>query len=165
MRDDVRLGVRIVKDVGGQHGFPIVRVGMHTGSATERDGDWFGATINLAARISGLAGGDEVLLSSTTHEHAGPLGDITLHQRGRHALRNVTEPVLLFEAERAGERSIRGLPIDPVCRMAVDTEDAAGRLLHDGVRYYFCSLQCAQSFAKHPDRYTPSARPGSSDER
>jgi len=35
----IRLGVRIVEEVGGQHGFPIVRVGMHTGPAAERDGD------------------------------------------------------------------------------------------------------------------------------
>src|SRR4029453_14356216 len=32
----IRLGVRIVDEVGRQHGFPSVRVGMHTGSAVER---------------------------------------------------------------------------------------------------------------------------------
>jgi class 3 adenylate cyclase len=45
----IRLGLRIVHDVGAQHGFPQVRVGMHTGPAVERGGDWFGATVNLAA--------------------------------------------------------------------------------------------------------------------
>jgi YHS domain-containing protein len=63
--------------------------------------------------------------------------------------------VLLFAAEREGERSKAGLPVDPVCRMAVDPNDAAGTLRHDGVRYYFCSLACARMFAEHPDRYTP----------
>jgi len=34
-----------------------VRVGMHTGPAVERGGDWFGATVNLAARVSAAAAG------------------------------------------------------------------------------------------------------------
>jgi adenylate cyclase len=143
-----------VQEVGGQHGFPIIRVGMHTGPAAERDGDWFGATVNLAARISALAGGDEVVLSDATRVAAGAVEGIAVSERGRHSLRNVREPVLLFEAERDGQRTQAGLPIDPVCRMAVDPDDAAGSLRHDGVRYYFCSLQCAHSFAERPDRFT-----------
>jgi adenylate cyclase len=149
----VRLGLRIVEEVGGQHGFPVVRVGMHTGPAAERDGDWFGATVNLAARISAIAAGDEVILSDATRRAAGALDGVTLRERGRQTLRNVREPVLLFEAERAGRRSVAGLPIDPVCRMAVDPNDASGSLRHSGVRYYFCSLDCAQRFAGDPERY------------
>jgi Cu+-exporting ATPase len=38
--------------------------------------------------------------------------------------------------------------------MAVDPDNAAGSLRHDGATYYFCSLSCAQSFVEHPDRYT-----------
>jgi adenylate cyclase len=34
----IRLGLCIVHDVGAQHGFPLVRVGMHTGPAVERRG-------------------------------------------------------------------------------------------------------------------------------
>jgi class 3 adenylate cyclase len=51
----IRLGLCIVHDVGARHGFPLVRVGMHTGPAVERGGDWFGATVNLAARVSAAA--------------------------------------------------------------------------------------------------------------
>jgi adenylate cyclase len=53
----IRFGLCIVHDVGAQHGFPLVRVGMHTGSAAERAGDWFGSTVNLAARVSAAASG------------------------------------------------------------------------------------------------------------
>jgi class 3 adenylate cyclase len=53
----IRLGLCIVHDVGARHGFPLVRVGMHTGPAVERGGDWFGATVNLAARVSAAAAG------------------------------------------------------------------------------------------------------------
>jgi class 3 adenylate cyclase len=54
----IRLGLCIVHDVGAQHGIRLVRVGMHTGPAVERAGDWFGATVNLAARLSAAAASD-----------------------------------------------------------------------------------------------------------
>jgi YHS domain-containing protein len=61
--------------------------------------------------------------------------------------------VLLFAAVREGERDSTGLPIDPVCRMGVDPDHSAGRLSHEGIEYYFCSLQCAGAFAVDPARY------------
>ena len=51
----VRLALRLTHDVGGRHGFPGVRVGLHTGPAVQRGRDWFGATVNLAARVSNVA--------------------------------------------------------------------------------------------------------------
>ncbi len=151
--DAIELGLRIVNEVGSQHGFPVIRVGMHTGPAAERDGDWFGSTVNLAARISGMAGGNEVLLSAATRDAAPEVARVSLRERGRQALRNVSEPVLLFEAVSEGQRSNEGLPVDPVCRMAVDPTNAAGSLRHNGVEHHFCSLECAQKFAEHPERY------------
>jgi adenylate cyclase len=62
----ILLGLRIVNDIGGRHYWPTVRVGMHAGPATERDGDWFGTTVNVAARVSGIAAGGEVLLTEAT---------------------------------------------------------------------------------------------------
>ena len=72
-------------------------------------------------------------------------------------MKNVGQPVLLFAAVREGERDSGGLPIDPVCRMAVDPEHGAGRLSFEGVEYHFCSLECAGAFAAAPPRYTSSA--------
>ena len=74
--------------------------------------------------------------------------------RGRQALRNVREPVDLFAAVRAGESSHSSLPRDPVCRMVVDPERAAGRLVYDNTAYFFCTLACAAEFASHPERFT-----------
>ena len=150
----IQLGLRIVHDVGAQHGFPLVRVGMHTGSAVERDGDWFGATVNLAARVSAAAAGGEALLTATTRAAAGQVDGVELRERGRWAFRNVGAPVQVYAAVRQGARSSSGLPIDPVCRMAVDPWHSAGRLTHQGVEYCFCSLRCAGAFAQHPSSYT-----------
>ena len=45
-----------------------VRMGLHTGVAELRDGDYFGASLNRAARIMSAAHGDQVLLSAATAE-------------------------------------------------------------------------------------------------
>jgi adenylate cyclase len=150
----IRLGLCIVHDVGAQHGFPLVRVGMHTGPVVERGGDWFGATVNLAARLSAAASGGDALLTAATRAAAGEVEGVELRERGRWVFRNVTEPVQVYAAVRQGARSSAGLPIDPVCRMAVDPWHSAGRLTHEGVEYCFCSLGCAGAFAQHPATYT-----------
>jgi adenylate cyclase len=153
----IRLGLGIVHGVGEQHGFPAVRVGMHTGPAVERGGDWYGATVNLAARVSAAASGGDALLTATTRAAAGEVEGVELRQRGRRAFRNVGEPVEIYAAVRQGARNSSGLPIDPVCRMAVDPWHSAGRLTHAGVEYCFCSLGCAGAFAQQPTRYAMTA--------
>ncbi|OLE38448.1 MAG: hypothetical protein AUG48_01740 [Actinobacteria bacterium 13_1_20CM_3_68_9] len=55
----VRLGLRLVGELAADPGFPPVRVGIHSGPALTRDGDWYGRTVNVAARlcsVSELAG-------------------------------------------------------------------------------------------------------------
>src|SRR5215475_7701883 len=45
-------------------GFLLPRAGAHHGPAISRDGDYLGATVNLAARVAGHAGGGQVLATS-----------------------------------------------------------------------------------------------------
>lgn len=153
--DAVALGLRIMGEVGARHGRPGVRVGMHTGTAIMRDGDWFGAAVNLAARVASLAGDGDVLLTEATRDAGGGLPGVNLDRRGLRGLKNIGRPVMIYAAGGAADRTDDGLPIDPVCRMAVDPERAAGGLSHDGVRYVFCSLRCAGLFARDPDTYVP----------
>jgi YHS domain-containing protein len=127
---------------------------MNTGEALERSGDWFGATVNIAARVSGIASGGEVLLTEATRAASSEPHGVHLHERGRRALKNIGEPVLLFAAVREGERDSAGLALDPVCRMAVHPDHSAGRLNHEGVEFHFCSLGCAGAFAMNPARYS-----------
>jgi adenylate cyclase len=148
----IQLGLHIVRGVFEEHGAPAIRVGLHHGSAIERHGDYFGAAVNLAARISGLAAGGEVLVSGTTAALAPDLDGVVYESRGRHTLKNVSEPVEIFAALEVGETADR-LPVDPVCHMAVDPERAPGRLLYDGEAYFFCSLACAGEFARQPERF------------
>jgi adenylate cyclase len=149
----VQLALCLVHEVGGRHMFPAVRVGMDTGPAVERARDWFGATVNLAARVSGEAAGGEVLVTEATRQAAGAVAGVDFHARGKRTVRNVREPVVLYAAAREGAVTEEGLPIDPVCRMAVDPEHAAGQLVYDGVELHFCSLDCARRFLAAPEHY------------
>src|SRR3954469_23897786 len=149
----IRLGLRITHELMRGHGAPAVRVGLHHGPAAERDGDYFGAAVNLAARVSAEATGGEVLVTGHTAALAPAIEGVYYEPRGRHALRNVREPVELFAAVRLGNAAAGELPIDPVCRMAVDPDHAPGRLLYEGSAYYFCTLTCAGAFARDPESY------------
>lgn len=149
----IRFGLRIVHDVVRGHRAPAVRVGLNHGPAIERDADYYGAAVNLAARVSGAATGGEVLLTAHTAALAPDLDDVLYEARGCQTLRNVRDPVELIAAVRQGHASEHGLAIDPVCRMAVDPDHAAGRLVIDDTVYFFCTLTCAGAFARHPERF------------
>jgi len=149
----ILLGLRIVNELMRGHGAPAIRVGLHHGSAVERDGDFFGAAVNLAARVSAEATGGEVLVTGSTAALAPAIDGVYYVPRGRHELRNVREPVELFAAVRTAAGADR-LPIDPVCQMAVDPDHAPGRLLYEGTAYYFCTLSCAGAFARDPAHFT-----------
>jgi adenylate cyclase len=148
----VELGLDLAHETLRGHGYPAVRVGMHHGVAVSRGGDYFGSAVNLAARVSALASGREVLLSASTGVAAGTIAGVSYESRGRHDLKGVVEPVELVAAVRGGRHDAL-LAVDPVCQMAVEPDNAAGRLNYQGTAYYFCALGCAGAFARHPDRF------------
>jgi class 3 adenylate cyclase len=57
-----------------------VRIGLHTGTAIERDGDWFGNDVAMAARVTALADGGEILVSDTVAERLDGTGAWTLSE-------------------------------------------------------------------------------------
>src|SRR2546422_1079627 len=96
----VDLGLRIAEQIDDEHGFPPVRIGLHTGSAVCRDGDWYGSAVNVAARLCSAAGGGEVLVSEAAREAAGSPKHIDFGTRRLHWLKNMPEPVAAGSAER-----------------------------------------------------------------
>jgi adenylate cyclase len=150
----VVLGLTAAHEVIAGHGSPAVRVGMHHGPAIERGGDWFGATVNLAARVAALAAGGEVLLTEAVRDGAAELEGVEFETRGEQRIRNVSGPIPLFAAVR-DDRTSEERHLDPVCRMLVAEGREAGTFRHRDTLYRFCSLECAQRFLRDPDAYTP----------
>jgi adenylate cyclase len=147
----VLLALRLAREVGGRHGFPGVRVGLHTGPAVQRGNDWFGATINLAARVSTLAASGEVLVTEATRAAAADkLAAVEFLPYGQQRFKNVGRPIEVFAAAPPGESGPRELIVDPVCRMAVDPRHARARRERAGRDYLFCSEACATRFDRTP---------------
>jgi class 3 adenylate cyclase len=92
--DAVRLGLELAN---GLDELPPVRVGVNTGPAVERDGDYFGSTVNLAARLSQAARGGEVLLTEATRAATRRRGT-RLEERGARTFRNARDPVVVYAA-------------------------------------------------------------------
>jgi len=76
-----------------------VRMGLHTGVAELRDGDYFGSSLNRAARIMSAAHGGQVLLSAATGELVrGQLPEgVTLREMGDHRLKGLLNPERLLQ--------------------------------------------------------------------
>jgi len=92
-RAAVKLGLRVVEELSDDGSLPPVRVGIHTGPALTREGDWYGRTVNVAARLCAVAPGGEVMVSETTRRAAGEIADVDWGERELHWLRNVSQPV------------------------------------------------------------------------
>jgi len=69
-----------------------VRMAIHTGSAEEREGDYFGPTVNRVARLLAIGHGGQVLLSlasaELTRDLLGP--NVALLELGEHRLKDLT---------------------------------------------------------------------------
>jgi predicted ATPase/class 3 adenylate cyclase len=77
-----------------------VRMGIHTGEAEVRGGDYYGGAVNRAARVSAAAHGGQVLVSNATEELARDAlqhGDLSLLDLGDHRLRDLARPERLFQ--------------------------------------------------------------------
>jgi adenylate cyclase len=152
----VRLAARVVSGYGARHRTLGVRVGVHTGTAVQRDGDWFGSAVNLASRVADLARSGDILLTAATRRCLA--SGVAVRELGPRTFKNVAEPVVVYAL--VPEHDSARLPVDPVCRMAVDPSRAAARRLFGDVEYLLCSPECASAFAADPGRYVESDRPG-----
>ncbi len=79
-----------------------IRMGLHTGTSAERDGDYFGTTVNRAARVAGVADGGQVfvtdavrtLVADESREHW------MFRDLGEHRLRDLTRAERIWQLDR-----------------------------------------------------------------
>src|SRR6201997_5644586 len=91
-----------------------VRMGLATGEAELRGGDYFGAVLNRAARVMAAGHGGQILLADST---AGLLSGVDLLDLGPRRLRDVPTPVGVFQIRAPGLRAefppLRALDTSP----------------------------------------------------
>lgn len=117
-----------------------------------RDDDYFGHDVNVAARVTALAGAGQAVVTDKVRQACAELG-LAADPLGAKTLRNIETPVEVYAVALAAAR----YPSDPVCRVRVDPRTAASHLRHADRDWWFCSPGCVQRFAAAPAQYTGDA--------
>ncbi len=101
----VRIGLRLAEAYADDDLLSDVRVGLALGPVLIREGDYFGATVNLAHRIVNIANPGTVLVSESLHERlsAEAPGEFSSRALGRQVLKDLG-PVRLWWYGTPGRR-------------------------------------------------------------
>ena len=101
--DGVRAAVAVQRLLSSEVGLgPVVirvRMALHTGECVERDGDYFGPSVNRVARLEATAHGGQIVLSGVTAGLVGGrlAGDVTLRDLGEHRLKDLGGAERVFQ--------------------------------------------------------------------
>jgi adenylate cyclase len=98
---DAVLAALEMMAVVGRQGLPPAHVGIHAGPVVFQEGDYFGRTVNLAARIGEYARPGEVLVSQEVVDAADGGGPVTFTEIGPVELKGVPGTLRLYAARRS----------------------------------------------------------------
>jgi adenylate cyclase len=84
-------------------GSPPPRIGIHSGVALYRDGDYYGREVNRAARVVARAAGGEVLVTHPVVDAASRQDGLEFELIGEVVLKGFNHPTELFLARARGE--------------------------------------------------------------
>ncbi len=88
-------------DRAADYSLPPARAGIHAGQVIFQEGDYFGRTVNIAARIADYARPDEVLVSQEVVEAASEV-PVSFDEIGPVSLKGVTGELQLHAAAHFG---------------------------------------------------------------
>jgi len=126
-----------------------VRMGLATGEAELREGDYFGAVLNRPARVMAAGHGGQILLAEST---VGLLSGVDLVDLGPRRLRDVPTPVGVFQVRAAGLRTelppLRALDttpgnLRPATTTLIGRESEVGEVI-EALHHTFCAIAVDQ---------------------
>jgi predicted ATPase/class 3 adenylate cyclase len=85
-----------------------VRIAVHSGTTHERDGDYFGPTVNRIARLLAVVHGEQVVISGETAQLLGEAlpEHAELRDLGSHRLKDLVEPEHVWQLTAPGLRDL-----------------------------------------------------------
>jgi class 3 adenylate cyclase len=132
----IEAAVQIQRDAASLHvgdSEPVViRIGISTGQARRRKGDFFGPALNVTARLEGAASGRQILISESTRAMIGSETPdwLEFQDLGQHRFKGV-EPLRVFQVKAPGLPSdfpeIGGKREAPVGNLPADLSSFLGR--------------------------------------
>ena len=93
----LRLGSRAIA-LGELEGHPRVRAGIDVGPAVERVSDWYGSTVNTAARVADAALPGELIVTERARAALAGVPDVRLRAHGVRRLKGLPSTALHIAA-------------------------------------------------------------------
>jgi adenylate cyclase len=88
-------------DAAAENDLPRLRIGVASGLAVSRAGDWFGSPVNVASRVTAEARPGTVMVAESTRDAAGSATGFEWSPAGVRRLKGVSDEVKLFRVCRA----------------------------------------------------------------
>ena len=105
-----------------------VRMGLHSGEAEERDGNYLGSPLNRAARLMAAANGGQIVVSDVTAGLLGAATGVGLVDLGVRRLRGLVQPTRVFGVKADG--------LDWVDRPLATAEATCGNLPRPATEWF-----------------------------
>ena len=83
------------RDLGNVAGLPL-HLGIHAGDVVREGNNVHGGSVQVAARVQGIAAPGEILVSATVRDLARTSAGVAFEDRGEHELKGIAEPQRLF---------------------------------------------------------------------
>jgi len=87
-------------DAAAENDLPRLRIGVASGLAVSRAGDWFGNPVNVASRVTAEARPGTVMVAESTRDAAGNAAGFEWSPAGARRLKGVSDEVKLFRVGR-----------------------------------------------------------------
>ncbi|MGQ3299394.1 adenylate/guanylate cyclase domain-containing protein [Reyranella sp.] len=116
------------------------RIGLHLGDVIASDDDVFGDTVNLAARLQGVAEPGAIVLSAAVYEQVRDKLALTFRDLGNRSVKNIDRPVHVFTLDPSALAEGAAAPSRPQRRKrmaAAVAAIAAGLVAGAGALAYF----------------------------
>jgi adenylate cyclase len=150
--DAVQFGLAVGRFVDNEPQFPALHIGAHRGTVLYREGDYVGATVNLAARVAAAGAAGQFLITEELGDAVGDIADADFVLLPPRRLKGIPDPIRLVEVRRHNPEGSKR-ETDPVCGMLLHPVDVAGRATWQGRSFVFCSEICRDAFIEDPVRF------------
>ena len=115
-----------------EQGLPSLRAGIAFGPAVSRAGDFYGHSVNLASRVTGIARPGSVLCTQEIRDAAADA--YAWSSTGKHKLKGVSSPIPLFRARPREESSVDAKAKDEKAKHSKSTDDRSKGSSENGAK-------------------------------
>lgn len=144
--------IELMKLCAAEPEFLQLHAGVHHGTVLHNNGSYFGAALNLTARIASGAPKGKVMCSADFMEQVAPYGNFLFEHLKEVKFKNIMNPVTVGELVINKHDDAGNMHVDPVCHMLVH-EVNIFNYTRDGQTHHFCSEQCLEIFINNPGTY------------